>query len=276
MNAVMERLTAAPGTSFRANIRRQPRFPFQWHAHPEHELTLITAGAGRRFVGDAIEPYQTGDLVLVGPQLPHTWLSEPPGPAEAVVIQFRRDFLGPQLWHAPEFASVADLLARARRGLAFPNGPTEPLRALIDEKDPARRAVNLLHALVTLARAPAQPLASGGYAPHLDDRVRRRVDAVCRHLAEHHAEPVTLAEATAIANLTPAAFCRFFRRATGHTLTSYLTQLRISAARRQLVETDHPIAQIAADCGFANLSHFNRVFRRLTGCSPREFRHTRT
>ncbi|MGH3742484.1 MAG: AraC family transcriptional regulator [Micromonosporaceae bacterium] len=276
MNAVMERLTVAPGTSFRVHLRRQAQFPFEWHIHPEHELTLITAGHGRRFVGDAIEPYRPGDLVLLGPQLPHTWLSEPPGPAEAVVIQFRHDFLGAQLWQAPEFAGVAELLVRARRGLRFGDGVSEPVRALMAETDPARRAIALLHALTTLATARARPLASEGYVPLLDEHARRRIDSVCRHLAEHHAEPVTLAEAARIANLTPAAFCRFFRRATGHTLTSYLTQLRIAAARRELITTDRPVAQIAADCGYANLSHFNRTFRRLTGRSPSEFRRTYT
>lgn len=268
----MEHLTVAAGTSFRVRLRREPSFAFEWHFHPEYELTLITSGGGRRFVGDAIEPYRAGDLVLVGPDLPHTWQSESPGRCEAVVVQFRRDFLGPELWRAPEFTDTAVLLTRATRGLAFPPGPGEQLMALAAEPDATRRLLGLLQVLVTLSTVAGRPLASEGYAPHLDDHARRRVDAVCRYIAEHHTGPVTLADAARIANLTPAAFCRFFRRATGHTLTGYLTRLRIGTARRQLIETDHPVAQIAADCGFASLSHFNRTFRRLTGESPREFR----
>jgi AraC-like DNA-binding protein len=268
----MEHLTVAAGTSFRVRLRREPGFAFEWHFHPEYELTLITAGGGRRFVGDTIESYQPGDLVLVGPELPHTWQSDSPGWSEAVVIQFRRDFLGPDLWRAPEFAGTALLLTRASRGLAFPPGPGEPLRALATEPDATRRLLGLFHVLVTLSTVAGRPLASEGYAPHLDEHARRRIDAVCRYIAEHHTGPVTLSDAARVANLTPAAFCRFFRRATGHTLTGYLTLLRIGTARRQLIETDHPVAQIAADCGFASLSHFNRTFRRLTGGSPREFR----
>lgn len=272
VRAVMEHLTVAVGTSFRVHIRRQPRFPFEWHFHPEYELTLITAGTGRRFVGDTIEPYQIGDLTLIGPELPHTWQSESAGWSEAVVIQFRHDFLGTRLWQAPELAGVRHLLARAGRGLTFHTAPVQSLRALADEADTTRRLIGLLQVLVVLAGVPARPLAGEGYAPRFNDQAQRRIDAVCRHLAEHHTDSVSLAEAAQIANLTPAAFCRFFRRATGRTLTGYLTELRISAARRQLIETDHPIAQIAADCGFASLSHFNRMFRRLTGESPRQFR----
>jgi AraC-like DNA-binding protein len=268
----MEHLTVAPGTSFRVQLRREPQFGFEWHFHREYELTLVTSGVGRRFVGDAVEPYQPGDLVLLGPELPHTWQSQSTRWSEAVVVQFRRDFLGPALWQAPELSDVAALLDRANRGLAFPDGPTEMMRAVAVEPDVTLRLLGLLHVLVALARGRARPLASEGYAPRLGDHARRRVDAVCHYLAQHHTGPVTLTEAARIANLTPAAFCRFFRRATGHTLTGYLTLLRISTARRQLIETDHPVAQIAADCGFASLSHFNRTFRRLTGESPREFR----
>lgn len=268
----MEHLTVATGTSFRVQLRREPRFAFEWHFHPEYELTLVTAGAGRRYVGDVMEPYQPGDLVLVGPEMPHTWQSDSASWSEAVVVQFRRDFLGPGLWRAPELADVSVLLSRANRGLAFPDGPTESVFALATEPDATLRLLALLPVLVTLTRATARPLASEGYAPRLDEHARRRIDAVCRYLAEHHTGPVPLSEAARIANLTPAAFCRFFRRATGHTLTGYLTLLRIGAARRQLIETDRPVTQIAADCGFASLSHFNRTFRRLTGESPRQFR----
>ena len=268
----MEHLTVAPGASFRVQLRREPQFRFEWHFHREYELTLVTSGSGRRFVGDTIEPYQVGDLVLLGPEIPHTWQSESAQWSEAVVVQFRRDFLGTALWRAPELADVVVLLDRANRGLAFPDSPTDSIRALATESDITLRLLGLLYVLVTLAGCRARPLASEGYLPRLDEHARRRIDAVCGYLAQHHTDPVSLSDAARIANLTPAAFCRFFRRATGYTLTGYLTLLRIGTARRWLIETEHSVSQIAADCGFASLSHFNRTFRRLTGESPREFR----
>lgn len=275
MEAVFERVETVPEVSWTCHLRREERFGFHWHFHPEHELTLITAGTGHRFVGDSIEPYGPGDLVLAGPDLPHTYASDS-GPAEAVVAQFRPDFLGPALFAGPDLAPIGRLLAAAAGGLAFPAARAAEvgatLRGLLDRPGP-ERTLDLLAVLLALARAgDARPLAGPGYRPALDRTTRDRLDAVCRHLQDRYREPVRLAEVARVAHLSPAACCRFFRRATGRTLTAYLTELRIAAACRLLADTDRPVTDIATSCGYPNLANFNRRFRQLKATTPRSYR----
>jgi AraC-like DNA-binding protein len=270
MRATFEHIETSPHLSWKLFVRRQPRFGFLWHFHREYELTLITRGMGTRFVGDSVEDYRAGDLTLIGPELPHTYASIGDG-QEAVVAQFRRDSFGAGFFDRPEFAGVSALLERSARGLRLP-ADGAPLTELLD-LPPAERTLGLLTALVRLARdGAARPLASAGHRPALNGKTRDRIDAVIRLLHAEYARPISLDTVARVAHLTPPAASRFFRRTTGSTVTDYLNAVRVNAACRLLLETDHRVADIAADCGYANLSNFNRRFRALKGMSPREYR----
>ncbi len=270
MRATFEHIGTSPHLSWRLFVRREPRFGFLWHFHREFELTLITRGVGTRFVGDSVEDYRPGDLTLIGPELPHTYASIGDG-QEAVVAQFRRDSFGPGFFDRPEFAEVAALLERSARGLRLP-AERASLADLVG-LPPAERTLGLLGALVRLARADdARPLAAAGHRPALNRRTRDRIDAVIRLLHAEYARPISLDRVAEVAHLTPPAASRFFRRTTGSTITDYLNAVRVNAACRLLLETDRRVADIAADCGYANLSNFNRRFRALKDMSPREFR----
>ncbi len=258
--------------SWKLFVRRQARFGFAWHFHREFELTLITKGGGTRFVGDCIQDYGPGDLTLIGPELPHAYASMPGHEEqEAIVAQFRVDFLGPSFFALPEFAEVTALLDRSARGLSFPEG-AEALPDLAG-LPPAERTLGLLNTLVLLARCErARPLASARHSAALDRTTRDRIDAVVRLLHTGYSQPISLDMAARAAHMAPAAVSRFFRRTTGATITGYLNALRVNAACRLLVDTDRRVADIAAECGYANLSNFNRRFRNLKGMSPREYR----
>jgi AraC-like DNA-binding protein len=284
--AAFERVDLEALTSWKYDIRREPSFPFEWHFHPEVELTLIVRGHGTRFVGDSIQYCGPGDLVLLGPNLPHTWHStgEPEAEAgagdgcEAVVAQFLLDFLGAELWSRPEFSSIADLLDRARTGLTFAPAVSATVAAELRhlwQRPPDQRTLGLLGILAVLAGLPGRPLVGGAYRPVLDERARHRIDVVCRHICEHFPEHITLGSVAEVASMSQAAFSRSFHHNTGRTFTSYLTEVRVSAARQLLIDTEASVADVAFRCGFRTLSNFNRRFRALTGLSPREYRAAR-
>jgi AraC-like DNA-binding protein len=269
MRAELLPIPAAPG-SWRYAVRTAPELEFSWGFHTQAELVLITAGTGRRLVGDSIEPYAAGDLVLLADGVPHTWVSASGSSHnQAVIAQFAPGWV----WAIPELAPVHDLLRAARRGLAFDDPPTDALTALtaLGGLEPARRTLALLGLLLTLA-GTGRPLASAGFSPDLGATTRDRVDTICRFLQEAYPRPVTLAEIAATVHLSPAACSRLFSRAMGRTLTDYLDELRVDAARRLLIETDLPVGEVAARAGFANLSWFNRRFRHRTSLQPGRFR----
>lgn len=275
MKPLLEHIDPGPDAGLQLFRRVDEAFGFSWHHHREYELTLITRSAGRRLVGDSVQAYQAGDLVLLGPMLPHTWHSHRsvPGPHRAVVAQFLAGVVGP--W--PEAEPVRRLLGHAAVGLRF-DGPGVPaLRdafAALPEAHGLARITGLLAVLDGLATDHAverTPLSATGVsttdAP-LDDRVGR----VLRRMAERFTEPVSQAEEAARLGMTPAGFARLFKRSVGKRFTQTLHELRVAEASRLLRETADPVTEIALASGFNNLSNFNRVFHRLKGVTPREYR----
>jgi AraC-like DNA-binding protein len=264
------------GTTFLSYTRRESAFGFGWHYHREYELTLVTEGTGTRYVGTTIERYHPGDLVLLGPDLPHTFTSEPnEGMAEAAVTQFRHDFLGPEFFALPQFRTLDSLLARSTRGLRF-GGVSDEVRLLLaglPRMEATAQTVALLDVLCRLATDPtATPITGSGYAPAPSTAVRDRIDAVCRHLQRTHTEPVHQEEVAALVHMSPTSFSRFFRGAMGRTLTDYVNQLRVETACSLLTSTSLPVTEVAARSGYRNLSNFNRRFRELKGLRPTQYR----
>ncbi|MBI4603571.1 MAG: AraC family transcriptional regulator [Planctomycetes bacterium] len=281
-----------PGeSSFLYRVKADPRFRRGWHCHPEHELTYIVESRGRRFVGDTIAEYRSGDMVLLGPDVPHTWISADAGSRtgtgtstgtggrlhRAIVIQFQGAFLGDALGRSPELRPVARLLERSARGLQV-TGRTrdEAARRMLAMRrlGALDRLLELLRVLDLLARGGAdlRPISKSVLLPPPDPRARRRFDRVFAYLTEHHAGRASQAEAARLAGMTPAGFSRFFRRTAGRTFVEHLAELRVGRACDLLATTDIPILEVSLRSGFQNLSNFNRRFRDLRGMTPREYR----
>lgn len=272
-----EHVQPAKASAWFHHVRIEDSFAFLWHFHEEFELTLITSGLGSRFIGDSIESYEPGDVTLIGPNVPHTFASAPGSTGSgAVVMQFRRDFLGDQFFDSPDLAPIADLLTRADRAVAFDRRVGTKIRSTaqaLSRVDPCERTIMLLEILATLAAERHYRLLVGEeYSPTLTARARQRVDAVCQYVHANYNRPIDFSTVAGIAHLSPAAFSRFFRRTMGRTLTAYINELRVSGACQLLVETDLSIADIAVRSGYENLSNFNRRFRQLKHMSPSEYR----
>ena len=267
-----EELIPAPGgASFFAIRRRTSHWPFAWHQHAACELTWILRGHGRRHVGASIEPFSAGDLILLGPRLPHTWVSEPkPGTTvEAIVIQFTGDFLGPSWERIAELAPVAALLREAERGLALPLQAEEDLRSLVTMPPGPIRLATLLRILGTLAAGPRRALLTAPARP------QRRADHWARLVDDATAHPERLPPQAAAARrvgLAPSAFARAFRRRFGLPYRDWRIRIRLEQACRQLSDTQEPITTIALNAGFTSLSAFNRQFRAAFASTPRIWR----
>ncbi len=280
MLPAFEKVVPPPGRSLAWDTFDLAAFPYRWHFHPEFELTLITAGRGRRFVGDSIEPFEPGDLVLLGPHLPHTWHSMPARGERsgAVVVRFGPDVLGAGFLERAECGRLRRLMAAAGRGLVFSGRAAREVGDRIvglAAAAPLERLLALPALLDRLAeRAEPRPLSSLEWDAAPPSRDARRIDRACRHIMQHFTEPLSLAAVAAVVKLSPAGFSRFFHRMTGRTFVGWLTEVRIGHACRLLVQTDQPVLEIAIDSGFGNLSNFNRAFRRLRGRTPREWRRT--
>ena len=254
--------------------------PFEWHHHPEYELTLTLNSRGHRYVGDDVEAYDDGDLVLIGPSLPHTWCSreaiDPRKPHVALVAWFTREWATGLTTLAPELRQISVLLERAVRGVVFSEWArhkTAPLIQTMRSADPARRFVLLLEVLRLLCRDDrsvemTNVAAAVGGMPATDARMVRALD----HLHRHFAEPTSIPRLASVAGVSPSSLHRMFRRHTRMTVVAYIVRLRVGRACSMLIHGRQAIAVIAAEVGYTNLSLFNRQFARLKGETPREFR----
>lgn len=281
MKPRFERVRPSP-SSFVAFTRADPSFPFVWHYHPEYELTLIVDSYGQRFVGDAIADYAPGDLVLLGPNLPHTWRSGPaPSGVEethrAIVVQFHPDFLGKQFFALQEMSSVSQLLDDASCGLGF--GSTKTGRDVARKMagmvslPPPRQLVLLLSILVDLASEPsAQRLSTGNLKPVCRTEDEYRIQTVCSYFSAQFGDEIDYAQLAREVHMDLASLCRFFKRATGRTMTTYVNELRVAAAARLLRETSLTILEVSLQAGFGNYSNFNRQFKKIKGVGPRTLR----
>ena len=279
MKIVFEKIVPAAGSSFATVDKRARAFDGRFHFHPEIEITLIESSRGRRIVGDSIEPFAPGDLVLLGENLPHQYLSDR-APlrtlAVAKVIQFRNELVA-ELLRLPEFKRVAALLRQASRGLKFSSETTASARAIIQQifaASEARRLLLLLQLLDVLSRdQSAEPIASAGYLSRINTREGDAIDKALQFLDTKFAEPLTLGQLSRYLHVSPATCNRLFRKSIGRSFKTALIETRISHACRLLLETEQPILDIAYASGFTNLSNFNRRFKEMKGQTPRGYRN---
>lgn len=252
-----------------------------WHYHPEYELTWIIRSRGTRFIGDSIRPYSADDLVLLGPGLPHCWhndpASQPTDTPELIVVQFDKDFLGAPFFQIAEARKLQELLARAQCGLHFPARVAKRIGKLLQDLSAQQgfdRLIHLLEVLGALATAEAVPLASANYRSVNDINPvnRDRIDAIHRYVRQNLDGSISQAEIAHRLGMSAPAFSRFFRAATGHTFVGFVNLLRINEACRLLAGSNLSITEAAMDCGYNNISNFNRHFLALKGMNPTEYR----
>ncbi len=262
--------------SFRAFVVDQPRFDFFWHYHPEYELTLIVKGRGRRLVGDSHARFEDGDLVLIGPGLPHTWVSddEDVSHSKAVVIQFSEAFIA-RLAAVEELSFLPALLNKASRAMVCRGAGLKAIAKQIcalPSTSGVDRIAGLLYILQGLSGLRTTCLASKYYHALKGQMNEKRVNQVCAYVQRHATGALTLQQVAGLIHLSPPAFCKFFKRATGQTFSDYVNDVRIANACNQLISTDKTVSEIAFANGFETLTYFNRVFLKKTGLRPREYR----
>jgi AraC-like DNA-binding protein len=282
MLAQFEKVRAAAG-SFTAFERIERGYPFYWHYHPEFELTLIIDSEGQRMVGDGICDYRPGDLVLLGPNLPHCYRSWPAKSKSskrqrAIVIQFREDCFGDHFFEIPEMRPVSQLFQRSASGLDF--GVTRTgkqvagrLREILS-LPPARRLVSFLSVLVDLAaESGARAISTERVRPLCRVEDQRRTDQICSYLNQRYEHEIDFKDLAQTVHMSQASLCRFFKRATGRTMTTYINQLRVGAAAQLLASTELSVLEVGFRVGFGNYSNFNRQFKRIKGVTPLSLRH---
>jgi AraC-like DNA-binding protein len=260
--------------------RNKESFTYPLHKHEEMELNFVEHCEGaRRIVGDSIETLGRYDLVLLGSGLEHNWSQHncESNSIHEITIQFSRELMGEQFLAKNQLTGIRALLENAKRGIAFDLSAImkvyDKITRITEAQPGFYRVLKLMEILYVLSlEENYHLLASKSFANVKNTPENQRVRKVEEYIDAHFQGEVRLKTLSDIAGMTPAAFSRYFRMQTGKTVSDYIIELRLGYAARQLVDTTTSIAEICYDCGFNNISNFNRIFKKKKGCSPSTFR----
>ncbi|MDO6736324.1 AraC family transcriptional regulator [Wenyingzhuangia sp. 2_MG-2023] len=270
--------------SFTTKVNDYPYFLKIWHYHPELELVVILKNEGTCFVGDNIEKFESGDIVLLGKNLPHMWLNEDDFfkagvNQSAIAIHFKEDYLGTTFFETPEMEHILALFKKARFGLKFLEVPKKTIKEIKSmlKLEGYEKTISFLNILNKLARSKqTKSLTNEGFINSFKTTQNQTQDKVLTYIFKNFNRVITLTEVAELAHMNPTAFSRYFKRTNRKTFSRYLAEVRIGYACKLLLENKHNISSICYKSGFNNISNFNRQFKLIMNCSPSTYSNKHT
>lgn len=262
--------------------RKKKDFDFPLHYHDEIELNLVLNATGaKRVIGDHIEEIGDMELVLVGSNLQHAWFGDGFNEDQIteVTIQFHRDFFDDKFLRKNQLSFIRNMLEKASRGILFSSATTRELAPRImglGKKQGFDSVLELMSILHDLSISRNYKVLSDSTFNNNEKNTynSRRIEKVMAYTHQNFQKQISLAEVARLTSMTESAFSRFFKLRTGMTFIDSLTEIRLGHASRMLIETTQSISEIAYDCGFNNISNFNRIFKKKKGCTPKELRES--
>lgn len=267
------------GQAFLTRRNRYPHFLKIWHYHPELELVIIMESTGTRFVGDSIEKFNKGEVVLLGKNLPHMWLNDPDYfeensglNADALCLHFKEDFLGNEFLGLEVTDHILQLFKMANRGIKFLDldfSIEAQIKSIGEALNEFSGLLLLLKLLDRLARhKKIELLTSEVYSV---SNFSESTDKTQEFIFNNFNRPIQLSEVAAIAKMNPSAFSRYFKRIHRKTFSKYLIEMRVGYACKLLMENKSTISSICYESGFNNISNFNKQFRRIMEMTPSDY-----
>ncbi len=281
-NIVREITPLTQGDCFTIFSRVKKEFNFPLHYHDEFELNLvINAKGAKRIVGDHIDQIDEIELVLIGPNLSHVWLTDQCKSDEIkeVTIQFHKDLFDEKLLRRNQLNFIRKMFDLSAKGVLFSKETAQaiyPRIISLHQKsgfDSVMALINILHDLSTTRdiKTLSETTFNNDFKFNYNSR---RLEKAFDYMNKNYDKPVTLGNIARLVNMTEVSFSRFIKKRTGITFIDSLNEIRLGQASRILIDTTNSIAEVSYSCGFNNISNFNRLFKKKKACTPKEFRES--
>lgn len=280
MKPVLEHLPKKSVESFVVEFFEFNHYPNPWHFHPEYELVLVIESVGKRFVGDRISTFVPGDLALLGPNLPHWYRNDDDYyrnkelKASSIVVHFQESSFGENFFSLPETSALQALLSKANRGIDIKGETNRMVSAKMHELLGLKgfsRWFKLLEILNVLLASEEYDYISGSGVKWTSVKESERMGKVINFVMKNFNKDISVSDVANIANMTENSFSRYFSQRARKPFVKYLAEVRLSHACKLLIEENSSILEICFDCGFNNLSNFNKQFKRSLKVSPSEY-----
>lgn len=278
MNVVEREITPLSNEDFFIVLNNfHAKFDFPIHYHPEYELNFVFNSTGKRIIGDCIQNYEEMDLVLIGPNTPHAWTGRNKhDDARVITIQFQSDILSEVTLNKNLMAPVKDMLDNSYRGIEFSHEIQCNFKKRfleLSDKSDFDSLLEFLSILYDLSISRNKKLlCDPSFVKKYENCKSIRITNVTDYIYKHYSGQLKLKEVADLVNMTESAFSHFFKKRTHRSFSDFLHDVRIGNATRQLIESEKSMAEIGYECGFNNLSNFNRIFKKKKGCTPTEFK----
>lgn len=288
MRVIKTELTPFIQELMKVDIRNQPFLcsPYHaqpaYHAHPELELVFIVKGHGKRIIGNTVEPFEAGDMVFIGSNVPHLWLSDPSYykddtsmENQAIVSYFNADLFMDMFKSIKEFDAIRMMIQQSSKGIKI-MGQTRDLIAdkllALSTAEGFKKIEGLLQVMHLISESQEKQFIDAQDMPSYDTADSDRLVQVLKFIKERLHLQITLPQVAEVACLTQQSFCRFFKKRMKKSFTKYLNEQRIELAKEYLKNSTDSIRNIALNCGFNSSTHFCFVFKDISGDSPKQFR----
>ena len=279
-NNILREITPLTNSDcFTMFTRIKSEFDFPIHRHEELELNFIENAKGaRRVVGDNIAEIDNLELVLVGSNLPHVWQTHKckSKVIKEITIQFHKDLFDDKFMRRNQLSFIRNMLEKSAKGIKFSRQTIEqvsPRLSVLNQKHGFDSVLELFSILHDLSISRNMHTLSDTTFSNVDITYNsRRIEKAFEYMNLNFKKNITLGEVSKLVNMTEVSFSRFFKKRTGITFTDSLLELRLGLASRLFIDTTQSVAEVAYNCGFNNISNFNRLFKKKKDCTPKEFR----
>jgi AraC-like DNA-binding protein len=283
MKPVLRQITDMPEHSFLVRKDIGSQMMNNWHYHPELEILYIKKSSGTWMIGDHIGHFNSGDVVMIGANLPHCFrheydyvLQTAVEAGESICIKFKADMLGQPFLALPEAREIKELFKRCSCGLKL-TGKTRQHIARIVEKTydatPGRRLAYLVWVLEEIAVSRSYiTLSSQGFMQTPGDEDQQKIRKIFEYTFSNYHNKIRIEDVAGLLNMTRQSFCRYFKSKTKKTYVQFLMEVRIGYACRLLIEDEKNVSEISYDAGYNNISHFIHQFKTITGKTPLEYK----
>jgi len=283
MHPVFQKIETNINYSFYVEHETFRFFPNPLQFHPEIEILYVIQGSGTRIIGDSVTNFGSGELVMIGQNVPHLWHSDEKYSqeksnlfSEVIYILFKTEIFGEQFWQLPELKSILKLIQLSQRGIKL-TGTTHKKVALLMRSISKSNGFNRITLLLSILEIIAsqkkyQFLTSPIVQNSINESDSERLNKVYKYVINNYQQDITLKNAASVANLSVPSFCRYFKQRTGKTFIQLLNEIRISYACRYLLEEDIPIEKICYICGYTNVSYFIKQFKSITKFTPLSYK----
>ena len=284
MKPALEHLPKEKEHSFVVKFFDYNYYPTPWHYHPEYEIVMVTESTGKRFIGDHISDFHPGNLAFIGPNIPHTYRNDDKYyeenstlRAKSIVIHFTEDSLGNDFLELPEARPLQKLFQQSLQGLDISGGTYKSISSKLYDivcLSGLKRWLCLIEILRELSESknltPITKTTHIGY----NEKESKRLCNVFEWVTTNFEKDIKLSEVAQIAQMNENAFSRFFSLRTRKTFSGFVQELRLQKAAKLLVEDDMTITEVCYECGYNNVSNFNRQFLNHYQMNPMKYRKT--